>query len=364
MGSEGDGPAIVAADSNPPRAAKRRNGLVTALFSPCGTENRAAMLFAVTIPEPELTVALVVGTRRERATDCLRSILDQQGARLEILVVDLGIGVPPLPGADDPRVRTIVPRAGMLFAEARAIAVREARAPYIAFLEEHALAMEGWAAAIVAAHAEGWDGVGGEVKDLRGGDPVARVVSLMNDIRWLEPARAREVGFLPSHNSSYRRELLLRLGDELASLLRVESVLCQRLTRDGARLYLEPRVRFVHLYETSLRSNARVYFLYNRYLAVARAEANRWPAWKRMVYIAGSPLMPLHYLVKFFGVVRSERPDLLRHAIVGTPRILVAQLAAAMGHTIGLVAGVGNAEAEFSEYELCEEREKASGERR
>ena len=312
---------------------------------------------------PELTAALVVGARRERATQCLRSILDQQGARLEILVVDLGIGAPPLAGTEDPRVRTIVPAAGTLFAEARALAVREASAPLIAFLEEHALAMDGWAAAIVAAHSDGWDGVGGEVKDLRGGDPVARVVSLMNDIRWLEPARAREVNFLPSHNSSYRRELLLRLGDELALLLRVESVLCQRLTRDGARLYLEPRVRFVHLYETSLRSNARVYFLYNRYLAVARAEANCWPAWKRLVYILGAPLMPIHYLVKFFGVVRRERPDLLRHAVAGAPRILAAQIAAAVGHTVGLIAGVGDAEAEFSEYELCEEREKARAER-
>lgn len=322
------------------------------------------MLRAVTETAPELTVVLVVGTRRERATACLRSILDQLGARLEILLVDLGRGAPPLPGSDDPRVRLIVPPAGTLFAEARAIAVRDARAPFIAFLEEHALAMEGWAAAIVAAHADGWDGVGGQVADLRGGDPVARVVSLMNDIRWLEPARAREVSFLPSHNSSYRRELLLRLGDELASLLRVESVLCQRLTRDGARLYLEPRVRFVHLYETSLRSNARVYFLYSRYLAVARAEANRWPGWKRLVYILGSPLMPFHYLVKFFGVVRHERPDLWRHAFAGTPRILVAQIAAAFGHTVGLIAGVGNAEAEFSEYELGEEREKMTGEKR
>lgn len=320
------------------------------------------MLRAVTTTAPELTAALVVGRRRERATDCLRSILDQRGARIEILVVDLAIGAPPLTGADDPRVRTIVPPAGTLFAEARAVAVREASAPLIAFLEEHALAMEGWAAAIVTAHGEGWDGVGGEVQDLRGGDPVARVVSLMNDIRWLEPARAREVSFLPSHNSSYRRELLLRLGGELASLLRVESVLCQRLTRDGARLYLEPRVRFVHLYETSLRSNARVYFLYNRYLSVARAEANRWPAWKRLVYILGAPLMPLHYLVKFYGVVKSERPDLLRHAVAGAPRILAAQIAAAVGHTVGLLAGVGDAEVEFSEYELCEEREKATGE--
>src|SRR5947208_16143011 len=95
----------------------------------------------------ELSVILVVGERRDRAVDALRSLLSQSAVdRMEILLCDLAPGdPPPLPGSDHPAVRRLRFAPDTLFSAAKAAAVRTAAGPIVVFFEEHCRAHPGWA---------------------------------------------------------------------------------------------------------------------------------------------------------------------------------------------------------------------------
>lgn len=307
----------------------------------------------------DLSVGLIVGEIRERAVRCLRSLLSQRVAdRMEILVYDIGRDAhPPLPDSNHPQVR-VVRAPELTFTQARVRIVHDARAPVVGFLEEHAWAYDGWAEAIIEAHGEQKrGGVGAEVHI---GNPTVRqsvLIGIMNHNEWLAPTPAGVRGHLPGHNSAYKRDVLLRYGDRLPDLLRAELALCRRLIADGYQLYLEPRARFAHINETEIFGISRGYFLWNRCYGDARAREFHWSPLRKAFYAACTPLMPVYYLAHFLPRLRRTRPDLYRTALAGLPKVFLAQLASGIGHTAGVLFGRGNAERDFSHYELNMERE-------
>jgi len=307
---------------------------------------------------PELSVILAVGERRERAVRALASILAQSAAdRLEVLLLDCAPGSPPpLPGSDHPAVRTVRLPPDILFSAAKARAVRMASAPAVAFVEEHVLVLPGWAEALIEAHRGPWAGVGAEVHMANPGVPVSHLVAVINYHPWLPPARRAEHDMLPGHNSSFKRDLLLAYGDELEELLRAEIVLHGRLRRDGHRLLLEPAARIAHLNETGLGSIVRGRFLWNRLYGPSRARTFGWPAARRLLYVAATPLIPLYALAKITRTLARTRPEMLRTVYRWLPQFLVAHLATAAGQALGLLAGTGDAEARFTFFELNEPR--------
>ena len=71
---------------------------------------------------------------------------------------------------------------------------------------------------------------------------------------WIDPAAARDQPFLAGHNSSYRREVLLALGDRLAEALEAETVLHMELRSQGKRLVRRaPRPRGAHQFRPPRR---------------------------------------------------------------------------------------------------------------
>ncbi|HEY0515176.1 MAG TPA: hypothetical protein VGH73_24985 [Thermoanaerobaculia bacterium] len=309
---------------------------------------------------PDLSVILVVGERRDRAVGALASLLAQDVAdRLEILLLDLAPGeTVPIPGSGHPAVRTVHLRADTFFSTAKAQGVRMASAPVVAFLEEHGRVHAGWARALIEAHRGPWAGVGAEVHNGNPGSAVSRVVALMNYHPWLPPAPRAEFDMLPGHNASFKRDVLLGYGDRLEDLLRAEIVLHRKLHEDGHRLLLEPAARFEHINESSLPSIARGYFLFHRCYGPMRAATFGWSAARRLFYAAATPVIPLYFLVKLCRTLARRRPELLAAVPAAVPCILAAQLASAAGQAVGLLFGMGDAEARFSRFEMNEHREQ------
>lgn len=305
----------------------------------------------------ELSVVLVVGQRRDRAVGALASLL-AQGAidRMEVRLYDLTRDVPPLPGSGHPAVSTVHLPPDTLFAAAKARGVREAAAPVVVFLEEHARALPGWAEALIAAHRGPWAAVGAEVHNGNPSFPGSRSTALMNYHPWLAPAPRAEHPMLPGHNSSFKRDVLLAYGEELERLLRAEIVLHLRLHRDGHRLLLEPAARFQHINEATVASTLRGYFLWNRIYGVQRAADAGWSRGRRAFYVAATPLIPVYFLARLILVLARRRPHLLRRVPAAAPRMLVAQIASACGQAVGLLLGTGDAEARFSLFEMNEFR--------
>jgi hypothetical protein len=311
-----------------------------------------------TAAAPEISAVVAVGDLRERAGGCLASLLGQGlGGRLEVLLLDRGSpGAAPVPGAESPCVRRLPQPPGATFSAMRAAGVAAARAPVVAFVEEHVRVRPGWAEALLAAYADGWDAVGAAVVVGNPGSGKADAVGLMSYGLWLPPVEGGETAMLPGHNASYRTAVLRALGDDLEPLLHGDLELQQRLRADGRRLYLEPRAVIEHLCETSFFQISRGLFLWYRCYGPLRARRRGWSRLRRAGYVAATPLIPLYFLVRFALLLRRRRSPhlglLLRHA----PGVLLAHLCAAAGQALGLLRGEGDAPARFTDYELHQPR--------
>lgn len=309
---------------------------------------------------PELSVVVVYGPLPERAEGAVRSVLlTARRVRVEILLVRIGPGERPA-GSLDPRVRHLEKPARTTFAEARAAAVREARAPVVAFLEEHARVLDGWAEAVLAGHRAGYAGVGAAVRAANPGVGDSDLMGFLAYGLWYEPLERGETVLLPGHNCSFDRDALLSLGDDLAEDLACDLVLHGRLAARGARFLTEPSARLAHLNETSADRLAAGVALFYRTYAVARARAERWNALRRLLYVLATPVIPFWSLALTRRLARAKGgpwPAIVRS---GTWRILRVRFAAAWAQALGLVAGEGDARARFSLYELTEPRPSRS----
>lgn len=308
---------------------------------------------------PALSVVLVVGDLRTRAEECLRTILRQESAdRIEVLLFNLAKPTAEtVAGSDHPSVRVISLPPETPFASARAEGVRRARAPFVAFLEEHCRVREGWIDALLAAHAGPWAGVGGEVHNGNPDTPMSETIALMTYACWLPPAdRDEDATHLPGHNASFRRDRLLEFGEELELLLVSDINLHRRLRLAGERLLLDPAVKFEHINPTGLSSLVRGDFLWHRLYGWSRARVFRWPAQRRFLYVVLAPVIPLYFLLRLHRELRRFRPDLLERFRRGLPLIWVAQMFCAVGQGFGLLFGPGDALKRFTRFELNEPR--------
>ncbi len=304
--------------------------------------------------DPALTVIAIVGRQRGRVEACLRSLLAQNTApAMEILLVDCAPDdAPRIELSDRPRVRVLRGKASREFGELRAGAVRQARAPIVAFIEEHCIAHPGWGEAILAAHAEGWSGVGGVVHNGNPGRGMSDVILAMSFAPWMAPVERGQSLLLPGNNTSYRREVLLRFGDELPRLLLSEPLLQWRLAAQGDRLLLEPRMRFSHTNETRLTTICRGFYLWNRCFGAARAEVLHWSWMQRAARVLSAPLVPWVRVARLIAFGVRHRRDLLGRFVWQLPAAFIAECFAVAGQVVGMLFGAGSAPVRFVDYEV------------
>lgn len=301
---------------------------------------------------PELTAVVVVGPLRERGGECIRSVLDDaSNARTDVLVIDCRPDLAPLPVAADDSVR-VLPLAGEpTFAAARARGVRAVTAPVVAFVEEHCRVRDGWADGLVSAHRAGWDVVGPTMSNGNPGVGRSDVVGLMSYGLFYPPQTSGETALVPGHNSSYRRDLLVALGDDLERLLQCDLVLMQRLRRLGARMTIEPRAEVAHLNEVELRTVIRGYFFFHRTYGALRPVELGWSRGRRALYVLATPAIPLYALA--LTSLRGRRLDGWFGILArGLPTFLAAQLSGAVGQAAGILFGAGDSHRALSDYEL------------
>jgi predicted dehydrogenase/GT2 family glycosyltransferase len=306
---------------------------------------------------PDVTVIMVAGNRRRRAAAALRSVLEQDGMEeAEVLLVDLGApGQPALEGSNHPSVRQLPFGGDASYGKARAEAVRRARGEVVAFLEEHTRVSAGWLRALRARFVQGpWVAVGPRVVSGNPNSGFSDAMGLINYGAWTGPQTAREVDMLPGNNSAYRREALLALGPELDRLLLADTVLQWRLIEEAGRLYVEPDAVLAHRYPTSLWSAAKGEYLYHVCFSDVRARTFGWTATMRLVYLAGSLLIPWLRLARMLKSTReSESGRVVRRNLLG---VLYLLSAAVVGQVVGLIAGSRGTELLFTDYELNESR--------
>jgi GT2 family glycosyltransferase len=316
-----------------------------------------------TTGKPRLSVILMVDRQRERAEACLRNILGQNLKKgIEILLLDFAsASAPPLLAARNSAVRTIKLDYSTGYGQARGLAVRCARAPVVAFIEEHVAVCPGWAEAMLKAHRGDWAGVGPEVHNPTPGQGLSDIIYLTGFSAWVPPLTAGESPLLPGHNSTFKRDILLRYGSELDRLLEADILLQWRLRADGYRFYQTPEARIEHTSEGSLRTLMRGYYLVMRSFAPLRAEHFGWSPVKRGLRLMLTPLGPFYRTSRVLTCLVRLRSSYFWKALSGLWAVWGAHVAGAAGEAVGLLAGISAHDRRFLIYEMNADRTRPTG---
>ena len=243
---------------------------------------------------------------------------------------------------------------------ANAKGVCHAHAAVVALTEDHSFPKSDWAEVLIARHKENWAAVGPVVTN---GNPVTATSwadYLLGYGPWHENQISGPVRMLPGHNSSYKRDVLLRYEDKLADLLQAESVLHQIMIKKGERLFLENRAVTSHLSFSRLRTLLPAQWWHARQYAATRSRSWRW--WKRAIYFLGAPAIPV---VRFVRIVRSDIRFPPRPAHWQILLVLCADLLAdAAGQAAGYLSGAGAAGEFLVKYEYDRSRHITADEAR
>jgi hypothetical protein len=234
--------------------------------------------------------------------------------------------------------------------QAMATGIRQAHAPAVALIEDHTYPAPAWAEVLIAAHQGPWSVVGSAIANANPQSMLSWANCLISYGPWVDPSTSHEVGELPGHNISYKRAVLLEYDAALEEMLKRESGFHPQLRSKGHRFYL-PLAKLYHLNPSLLVSVAALRFAAGRLYGARRAWEGHWSPWRRLLYIAGSPLIPLLRLWRF----KHEMEGTDAHAALW-PRILPAAtvgfVADGLGQAIGYALGPGNTLNRLDEFEL------------
>ncbi len=238
--------------------------------------------------------------------------------------------------------------------QAKAAGVRAAKAPLVAFVEDHSYPDPGWAEALVKAYARApFAAVGPVVLNANPASHVSWGCFLVYYGMYMRAEAPEQIQHLPGNQSSYRKEVLLACGPRLPEMLQAEFTLHAELRARGMALRQEPEAKVFHLNYSRIGPAVREYYLASRVFAAQRCHG--WTAARRLVYGCGSPLLPLIRVKRILAQARGA--GLAARVTAGAlgPAILIL-CAGAVGEFLGYALGPGAAKALLMRFE----REHAS----
>lgn len=284
-----------------------------------------APTLSIVIPALKGTQTILAALHSWRA----QTAVDQ----LEILILS-----PDRPGAPELRVNERwISSANRKLHEARAIALREASAQFAVLAEDHCLPAPDWAEQMIRRLDEGWDAVGPGLYPATPHHALAAASFLVGYAQWMVPVKGGPAGCLPGHNSVIRRSLVLGWSDGLEKELLVASFLMQRLSREGARMFLEPQARMWHFDSPKLSKSLQIFACVGLGFGARRVAA--WPLPARWLFSLAAPLVAVRHWWR--AAVHYHRAG--RQAKLNPATPLVTMLWAsvwACGEALGAIAGL------------------------
>lgn len=192
---------------------------------------------------------------------------------------------------------------------ARAVGIRAASAPIVFVGETHSYPHPRCAEAVLESFSGPWSSVAAALDNANPNGTWSWASFLSDYGRWADVLPAGEIAEAPLYNAGYRRPVLLQLGDGLARALTPSGDLALTLRAGGHRIFFQPEARLDHANVARPWDFVRQRFVNGLVLAAHRARP--WPVSKRLVYIAGSFLIPVvliwRILPGVWGTVRRKR---------------------------------------------------------
>jgi hypothetical protein len=307
---------------------------------------------------PELSVVMAAGAQRTRAQRTVDAIGKQTAAQsIELVVVDIAPEAGGLRLPRSIRSRPIDVPATTPWGGVRAAGTRAAEAPIVAFIEDHCAPQAGWAEALIEMHREPWAAVGYAFVPGNRSNWRSRATLIAEYGFWAHPARGGGTSILPGNNVSYKRELLLSLGDRLDDALEVDDNLHRHIAALGLKGGVASRAIVAHHELLGIRPTALANYHYGRLMAAARWRGERWGLARRLLYAVAAPLAaPAARAVRLLGSLGGRR-RLWTQVAASVPAIVAIWEANAVGQAAGCLFGAGDASRRLVGWELSAERE-------
>jgi glycosyl transferase family 2 len=307
----------------------------------------------------ELSVVMIAGAQRARAQQTIEAVGAQTAHHsIELVVVDVASEDDPLRLPGSIRSQRVNAPQGTPWGTLRANGVRAAAAPVVAFIEDHCAPQPGWAEALIETHREPWAAVGYAFVPANPTRWRSRATLIAEYGFWAHPVKGGLATILPGNNISYKRELLLSLGDDLDRALDVDDNLHRRFAAQGLESGVSARACVAHQELAGIRPTAKANYDYGRMLAAARSSAEKWGLSRRLLYAAAVPLgAPAARALRLVESLRG-RPALWGQALAAVPAIAAIWLANALGQAAGCLFGTGDAGRRLVGWELSAEREQ------
>jgi hypothetical protein len=290
----------------------------------------------------------------EQDSDCLRWTLECLKAQtvasaLECILVTKRGGLDGLGLTEYPSTRLLELESLEDPGRAKAAGVTTARAPIVAFVEDHSYPDSSWAEALLRSYEQAdYAAVGPVVLNANPGTAASWGCFLVYYGMYASAPIGGLTLHLPGNQSSYRKTVLLEYGARLPDMLQAEIVLQGELIARGMRLWQESSAKVYHLNYSDLEPALREYYLASRVFAGERRRP--WSTTRRVVYGLGSPLLPLIRLKRILGQARQSRlPARVTRAAIW-PAFLILCVGAA-GELLGYLLGSGGAKKGLMRFE-------------
>jgi len=302
--------------------------------------------------KPALSIVLV--TDQHETIRLVLACLDAQTVRekIEVVVVipaDRAAEIPSGEQLSFHSVNVVEIESIRPMPPARAAGVRASNAPIIFIGETHSFPHPQFAEEIIAAHDGPWDIVVPGLENANPESPKSWSAFVLDYGYWMSGLCPAVIPNGPTWNASYKRDLLLSLGERLDDVLSSGDDLPMELKSRRHTVYFQPRARIDHL-NVEIGGWADERFLSGRVVGANRSR--RWSRMRRGFYFIASPLIPLVLLYRTSASVRL----LIRHRSLPSwsiAAIIAGVLVRTAGEAVGYLAGISSDEVErMEEYEL------------
>ncbi len=221
---------------------------------------------------------------------------------------------------------------------ARTAGVNAAKAPVVAFTEDHSFPDDEWAEALIEKHKEHWTGVGPVFCNVNPDTMTSWASFLMEHGEWITPKSPNTPHSISGNNSSYKRKALLEYGSNLDRMLESEASMQWDMMSKGHKFCVEPKAKMNHLNYSAFWKTLWFRFYSGRQFAARRA--HKWLVIQRWFYVLVSPLIPLVRTIRIVNILnRIGKKKLIIRVF---PPLFIILGMSGLGEMVGYAFGSGN----------------------
>lgn len=286
-------------------------------------------------------VSIIVGVMEEKGIDTifklLESFLPQQGdITFEFFVIDkVNEQREKIYRSRFPWVTLIQTEKLMPESYSRNIALQHARGNIIVFTTDHCIFPASYLKNLVTLFSDGYKIVGGSVANANPEIFFGWIQYFCEYNKWFPGLPDGNAEDLPGCNFAYDVELLKTMGPLPEGRFSLETFFHKKARELGNKLYFSNNLEIMHLNEEKIWITWKERFLYGRLFAARRGLS----LWKRIAYIAFSPLIALTEYFRIFLHSR-HNPFYVNKFIQCTPLLLPTLCIWMAGECAGYLFGV------------------------